>query len=226
MAGFEVSINGRFSGVHRGRDFIPAIVKLYQVFDLLACEFLFPSVARQVVAHRQGGSPRGDDWVDMSVVVSGLKELRESGPGLNRGAGLLLRGQKGVRYEIPKRSLACSDVAISWLKLDPGFHTTDNSHPGYELLLPIEGSVSVEYMELKDPRVCTVAAQEHVAHYNSRVRHRIHNTGDGPATMFLVRFYGEGKDSIKNASSRPHEVRKTGRGRRRSGARGRAAPSQ
>ncbi len=196
------------------RKLIPSLVKLYGVFDLLACEFLFPSVPRHVVVHAPEDGATGD-WVDMSTVVRKLDDLLDAGIGTDRGAALLL--QKGVEYDIPKRSLACADVAISRLRLQAGFHTTDNTHPGYELLIPTEGTVVVEYYDDRDHPVvmCTLSAQTSIAHYNSRRRHRIRNDGSVPATMFLIRFYGEGADRpmaapAATAKKRPTKPRTPG----------------
>jgi mannose-6-phosphate isomerase-like protein (cupin superfamily) len=177
------------------RRLIDKLVDVYDVFDLLVCEFLFPSWPRQVVVRRTEAT-KDIDWVNMLSVVNETPELKKR-TGVNHGASRLQSGK--IVYEVPARSLFCSDVAISWLQInetkDTGLATSPNTHTGCELIVPLEGKIAIEYLEGPQPRVFTVAANTQIAHYNSNRKHILKNTGDGPAKMFLIRFYLDEKGS-------------------------------
>jgi quercetin dioxygenase-like cupin family protein len=165
------------------KDFLPAIVEFFGLFDLHVCEFLFPGVPRHVVVTRD----RAHDWVDMAPIVRRIPELLVA-PSAQRGAALVADGLVG--YEVPSRSLACSDVAVSILHLESGRATVQNSHEGGELLLPIEGSASIVFDDAPAAAL-EVRAGQGVVHFHSRRSHRIRNSGPTRATLFLVRFYGD-----------------------------------
>lgn len=152
---------------------VPEICELFGVFDLLIWEFVFPGVTRQVVVARREADDEADDWIDLARVAGGQPAT-------------------GVTYEIPKRSLACSDITIAWLTLEPGKVTRENDHPGLELPLPVKGEATIEYAGEKEP-VCTVSALQHCAHYNSERQHRVCNYSSSPAEMIVIRFYGENR---------------------------------
>jgi hypothetical protein len=177
------------------RRLIAKLVDVYNVFDLLVCEFLFPSWPRQVVVRRDVGN-KDIDWVDMMSVVNETPELKQRA-GVNHGASRLQSGV--VVYQVPTRSLFCSDVAISWLQIkqikEADLATSPNTHTGCELIVPLEGKVAIEYVDGPRPRVFTVTANTQIAHYNSNRKHILKNIGDGPATMFVIRFYLDEKGS-------------------------------
>jgi len=147
-------------------------LNLYDVFPVLISGFLFPACTGQVLVRRQ---PESTDWIKLEEVAqkSTLKMQAVTA---------------GVDYEIPKRSLACSDVAISWLRLLPNMATKDTSHPEWELVVPFKGSVEIKYKQSKKP-VCTVSSSKTIAYFNSTNTHIIRNAGPDAAEMLLIRYY-------------------------------------
>jgi quercetin dioxygenase-like cupin family protein len=162
---------------------LPEIAELFGAFDLLLCEFIFPSSSRQVIVCREPDARR-HDWADMGDVADELPSTRLA---------------QGVKYEIPRRSLACSDVAITWLTLDPMTNTNYNRHPGCELLMPMKGSVSVERRNAG--WICHVSTDQ-VAHYDSDTDHRVVNRSSEQAEMFLIRFFGEDREKKLRQTNR------------------------
>jgi quercetin dioxygenase-like cupin family protein len=158
------------------RDFLERVSKTYGITDLpLLFEFLFPCFRREVVVKRAEQGLMHADWVNMAD-VTGPREQ-----GSSEGAAI---------YEVPRRSLACSDISITWLTLDPDRSTPWNHHVGCECVLALEGSVCVEFAN--QPEVaCHLSALSQVAHFKSARRHRIRNTTQRRAQALLIRFYGE-----------------------------------
>jgi len=166
------------------KSLIPAISELYQVFDFLICQFLYPAVAGQVVVTRD---PRPENWADLTAITRSLKGTQSP---------------DDVHYEIPKRNLACSDIAISRLTLGAETTTRDNQHPGCEWLLPLSGTVSIEYAAMPGgsfEKLCTVSAPGQCAYYSSDKAHRVCNYSSEPAELFLVRFYAEDRNRYKHS---------------------------
>jgi quercetin dioxygenase-like cupin family protein len=141
-------------------DELPALAeKVYEVEPLLLYDFLFP-------VHRN------------AIVVRQPRDFRPVPDDLVRSPG--------VRYEVPCRRLADSDLAIARLRLAPGAGTPVNRHPGHELLLPLAGVCEVRFGEVRarlDP------GQHRYAHYHSRRDHQVVNVGDRPAEHLVLRFH-------------------------------------
>ena len=69
--------------------------------------------------------------------------------------------------------------------------TDVNRHPGCELLVPLKGEVSVEYVDGATHELCRVTPSE-LAHYDSERPHRVANKSrTEPAEIFVIRFFGE-----------------------------------
>ncbi len=173
------------------------VAELYEIFGFLAFEFLFPGVPRQIVVARRrddrlGGGSNGD-WVDMRDIEASLP-------------GAVPQAVEGVKYEVPIRCLACSDILITRVTLQPGMTTLDNSHPGCELLLPLAGSAVVEYVDGPNEKLCQVTAPGELAHYNSDRMHRVCNKGDEPTELFVIRFFGESRPPRPRRSTRRRGV--------------------
>jgi quercetin dioxygenase-like cupin family protein len=141
----------------------------------LLYEFLFPGVPQSVFVPRHVDAETGG-WVDLEDVGDVVSA--------------------GVKHEIPKRSLACSDIAVAWLTLEPGKVTQSAAHPGSELLVPVAGEATIE---MKDDasyktweKVCQVSAPNHLCYFRSMLTHRVCNYTDQPVAMLLVRFYSDG----------------------------------
>ena len=74
----------------------------------------------------------------------------------------------------------CGNVAV------PLTRTLSESHPGHELLLPLEGAVVVCFDETET----AIRAGEHLcAHYLSDREHSVVNRGNTPAQLLVLRFY-------------------------------------
>jgi quercetin dioxygenase-like cupin family protein len=145
------------------------------VYDLLFLRFLFPGVPGAMVF-------RPDDRED-GIDVAQLK-LKN-----------LVAIPEGVAYTLPRRSLSCSDIAISLLALKPEKGTRWNQHPGYELLLPLEGEAEIQLgHDRKRPPYRISADEGRLAHYHSEKLHRVSNpASDMAARILVIRFYGEGQ---------------------------------
>lgn len=156
---------------------LPELAKRFGAFDILFWEFLFPGVLGQVVVHKR--SDKHNDWLTLSEVFEAY----------NLGRPLAT----GVQYDMPRRTLACSDVAIAKLFLEPGTHCPVNQHPGTELCLALRGKAVVQYEERGSFRpICQITSGHNMAHYGSEVPHRIVN--DDPsetAELLVLRMYGE-----------------------------------
>jgi quercetin dioxygenase-like cupin family protein len=162
--------------VRRIRD----IEAVYEAYNLLLADFIFPSVPREVVVRRDESFR---DWADAAAIAKRVFETS---------------ADPGVHYEIPKRSLSCSDVSIAMLSLEVGRNTISNSHPGYELLLPLHGTVRVER---NGELMCTVSKGQ-VAHYDSETPHLVSNKSSERAEMIVIRFFREDRFGASKAPAK------------------------
>jgi quercetin dioxygenase-like cupin family protein len=97
---------------------------------------------------------------------------------------------RGVKYMVPKRRLAYSDMSISIVQISPGSATIGNKHPGHELLLPISGNVQIEIGD----RSYELRYDSHLyGHFCSGESHRVKNVDSTEAKMLVIRFYGGGR---------------------------------
>ena len=92
-----------------------------------------------------------------------------------------------VRYSVPNRNLACSDVAVTSLSLSPSASSPRNDHPGFELVVPLAGAVDIEMANGESHRVDSERFD--IGLFRSNMRHRVRNTGSVEATMYVIRFY-------------------------------------
>lgn len=154
-----------FDRLHHGQaavraEELPTLAKvIYEVEPLLSYDFVFPALRNAVVVRQP------DD----------LRLLPEN-----------FVPSQDVRYRVPCRRLADSDLAIAMLELAPGAGTPVNRHPGHELLLPLEGVIEVRIGGMG----ARLDAAEHLyAHYHSRLDHCVVNVGDQWAKQLVLRFY-------------------------------------
>jgi len=145
------------------------------------------------------GTVRGNYFfgkaVDHAQVVVGKNDFEES----DKKKGQYL-------YRVPIRNLACSDITIAEVFLEPGDGTPPHAHPGSEMLIPREGSGTVFYAEDGNEReVCRFSKTDEIyPHYSSETPHIVRNTGSTNATCLVIRFHREGptgldpKDAISN----------------------------
>jgi quercetin dioxygenase-like cupin family protein len=103
----------------------------------------------------------------------------------------LFRADPGVVYTLPTRSLACSDIDLCQLALSPGHSTRINSHPGFELLLPVSGEANLRFTEQPDSKpVLLSSAAPTVTVFPSHRPHRISQSGEVKAVLLVIRFHG------------------------------------
>lgn len=98
------------------------------------------------------------------------------------------QGIGGAAYSLPQRNLSCSDISIAKVKLNAGSSGPKNSHPGLEAILCLKGTVTIEV----DGAGATVVGPRCLCHFDSTLRHRVRNLGDGEAAYFVIRFYRDG----------------------------------
>lgn len=91
-----------------------------------------------------------------------------------------------VTYKVPVRRLAHSDMSISYLSMKRGAKTDPNSHPGFELILPLAGSVTIEQKN----KTHVLKYESHLyAHFASDEFHRVSNDDCDEAKLIVIRFY-------------------------------------
>jgi len=93
------------------------------------------------------------------------------------------------RYRLPCRALASSDIAITFLQLDPGGRSSWNHHMGFEFIYCLTGGVKLllEDSASNEPKTIPCTAGEYI-HYRSRFRHQIKNDGDEVSDLLVIRF--------------------------------------
>ena len=82
---------------------------------------------------------------------------------------------KGVQYYLPSRILANSGMLITLLHLNPSVATDWNHHPGFEVTIPLEGTVFVEFDEPQ--RSSGECSTEGLLIYRSSLKHRLVSAG-------------------------------------------------
>ena len=100
----------------------------------------------------------------------------------------------GVEYVIPNRGLACSDMAIAQLTLEPQKGTLWNVHPGYEVLIPLRGEAEVWFGEESVTAYRVFFEDGLLAYFLSDKRHRVWNpSADTIVSMLVLRMYGSAR---------------------------------
>jgi quercetin dioxygenase-like cupin family protein len=143
-------------------------------FSIFSCLFNTALPVAAVKRRAPSATAGASDWVNVTDVVKDLTSLSQPA---------------GVKYEIPTRSLACSDVSIAYLALDPQTNTQEGKHGGFELLLPIEGEVTVSYASTTKQSFAVSARRRELVHFRSDVPHILSNRGSSNAELFLIRFH-------------------------------------
>lgn len=137
------------------------------VYELLLLRYLFPAVSGVIVFRPKDSK----DAVDLDAV-----------------AGI----QAGASYRVPRRHLACSEVSIAQLTLDSQRGTVWNRHPGYEVIIPLEGEAEVWLRASPTSEVAkhiVSAGQRRLAQFKSDTQHRIWNYSKTPMRLLVVRFH-------------------------------------
>jgi quercetin dioxygenase-like cupin family protein len=138
-------------------DQVKNLAALFQVEPVLFHDYFFPAVRQAVVVRNS----------DLETVPSDLL------------------AEPGVRYHVPRRHLADSDISVVRLDLDPGARTKA-THPGHQLLVPLEGSSEVRIGRATFP---VIAGTHRFAHFHCGRDHEVRNTGPSTARFLVVRFY-------------------------------------
>jgi quercetin dioxygenase-like cupin family protein len=148
--------------IHHGRapvyeNELKQLAKIYEIEPMALYNFLLPTFKPAIAVHEK-------DYKD-EIVAEFLPS--------------------GVKYKLPPRRLAGSNMMVALLSIDPNCATKPNHHPGQELIKPLRGKVAIEFV---DSRV--KIKKGGYAHYRSHLNHRAVNMGKEPATMLCIRFMG------------------------------------
>jgi quercetin dioxygenase-like cupin family protein len=146
------------------------LARAYGIEPVLLFHFLFPFVPNIVinrsVEYDAYESRHTDDW--WSVPESWLRS-------------------PGVRYLVPPRQLALSDVCISQVLLEDGKNTPLNDHPGHEIAICKSGCVRIQMDGGRGTEVTLESGG--VAHYSSERPHILLNLGPGAAEVVVLRCW-------------------------------------
>ncbi len=146
--------------IHHGRapvyeNELEQLAKIYEIEPMALYNFLLPTFKPAISVHIK-------DYRD--EIVAGFLPL-------------------GVKYKLPPRRLAGSNMMVALLSIDPNCATKPTHHPGQELIKPLRGKVAIEF---EDSRV--KIKKGGYAHFRSHLNHRAVNTGKEPAAMLCIRF--------------------------------------
>ncbi|MFO0969364.1 MAG: cupin domain-containing protein [Gemmataceae bacterium] len=98
-----------------------------------------------------------------------------------------------AHYKLPARTLAGSDINVTYVDLDSNTspetqgETPWNRHPGFELVLPLQGKVRIDF-RAEERQETVDSAMTQYAHYASDRCHRVVNVGSETAKVFVIRF--------------------------------------
>jgi quercetin dioxygenase-like cupin family protein len=135
------------------------LAAIYDVKPFLLFDFLFPALRNAIVVRPD------EDMV--SIPDDFLPTTR-------------------VNYSVPCRRLEESDVAICTVDLPGQTTSPENAHPGYELVIALEGEVILSL----DRRTIEIGAHNYgFAHFKSALPHHLANEGRQRARVLVVRFY-------------------------------------
>lgn len=158
-----------FEGIPRNSREVPAkilgeIAKVLRLPNVLLDGYLASPALR--VVNIRGSNERNSrisDWVEPLQYSSG----------------------KGAQYYLPSRILANSDMLITLLHLNPSGVTDWNHHPGFEVIIPLEGTI---YVEFKEPdRSSEECSTEGLLIYKSSLIHRVVSAGR-TCEVLVLRF--------------------------------------
>jgi hypothetical protein len=154
------------------------IVKLFQsqpkadLPRVLLDGYLPPNALRVVTVRGAAASnPEGRDWVAPPVDEPG-------------------QDAQWATYRIPARTLANSDVSVVLLDLRSDGHTAWNRHPGFEMVIPISGTVRIEFDQNGVASKSKDAGPHSMVVYRSSISHRVVECGEdeAEARVLVIRF--------------------------------------
>lgn len=135
------------------------IARMYEVAPLLLYDFLFPALRNAVVVRTD---------TEMSRVPDEF--LSDS----------------NVKYNVPIRRLAESNVAVSTLDLPANSASPEAIHPGFTLLIPLEGRI---VLHVAGQETELIAGRHAFSHFWGATSHRFSNVTAQPAKTLVVRFF-------------------------------------
>jgi mannose-6-phosphate isomerase-like protein (cupin superfamily) len=149
----------------------PAIEKLAELYKnrlykSILLRYMFPAAAGAIVF-------RPHDDADSA----GSQNIPRSLPALPQG------------YSIPTRNLAVSDIDIVNITLRPATGTLINFHLGWEVIVPLDGSATIEMDPEGSAKSYEVSIKnDTIAYFRSDVPHRVSNSSDVDCRLLALRF--------------------------------------
>ena len=157
------------------------IARVYDIHEILLHNFLYPAQRSAVVLRGLfDRSGRERDFCEVSHLISG----------------------NGSAYWLPSKNLLQSDISMAIICLGPQGETAENEHPGFELLLPLTGSIAVRFKG-SHREFSASAARDEILQYSSQMIHQVYNDGPEPAEVLAI-----GSSSTWEISSPGHRIRK------------------
>ena len=145
-------------------ELLPEIARAYGVREVLLRSYLYPPNPGVAQIGAVLGKKRESDFAKADERLSG----------------------HGVSYWLPRHTLLFSDLSIVLITLEPGAGTEENSHPGFEALLVIDGVVSAYFSGQEQGY--SAAAPSGILMYPSTRPHRVANETRRPAEVLVIRF--------------------------------------
>jgi quercetin dioxygenase-like cupin family protein len=92
-----------------------------------------------------------------------------------------------TRYRVPAAKLAhTEETAFVHLHVEPGGYSDSHAHPGDEMLVVLAGQIEAQ---LEDSGLCAPLSAGDYVHFYAEQKHSVHNRGEQPADVFVVRYY-------------------------------------
>lgn len=142
------------------------LLGLAEAFGLerfLLYDFLLPAYRPAVVIRASSGTDPDSDW----------ERLPDE-----------FQTNKGVVYHVPKRRLADAELSIARVDLESQGKTRINSHPGFELIIPLSGTVSIH---VQNGTTDVITGTHQYAEFDSKVFHHVENHTDELASCLVFR---------------------------------------
>ena len=93
-----------------------------------------------------------------------------------------------VCYSVPDRSLLGSNTSVALLSVPPGKNVEPNYHAGFEILIPISGTLQLRLMDTNELIVLGAKDRQFVF-FDSSIEHSVLNPGRAEARALVVRVF-------------------------------------
>lgn len=151
---------------------LKTLADIYRTYPAVLYDFLYPAHQPVVQVRNPLEIQEKSDWETIPDSVVRADEVGNQ--------------SIGITYQVPRQRLAHSDMSISFLTMQPSAETAMHSHPGFELILPLSGKITIRQSE-------TAHLLDHklhlYAHFLSKEVHMIKN-GAVESQLLVIRFYG------------------------------------